>query len=243
MVLFGKVPLANSKLHFRRILHMANEYDLSTSSYVSEKFYQLSDDEWDGKVTEWMTTMDTRRAKKKWVRRFYDDKRFFNEYASPKYDETQQLFNRRQKEYQKRFNLSVDSYVGPNVVFRCSHYIDGYEPQLSIGHNVSFTENVFIDWTGRVIIDDGVMFTNGVIVESHIQDLDVYRQTNESVDTPKTIHIGKNVYIGSRAIILASCNSIGDNAVIGANSVVTKDVPANCLVAGVPAKVIKYYDK
>lgn len=50
--------------------------------------------------------------------------------------------------------------------------------------------------------------------------------------------IGNNVYIGAGAKVLGSI-TIGDNAVIGANAVVTKNVPANCTVAGVPARIIK----
>ena len=50
--------------------------------------------------------------------------------------------------------------------------------------------------------------------------------------------IGDNVYIGSGAKILGPI-TIGDNVVIGANAVVVKDVPSNCVVAGIPAKVIK----
>ena len=52
------------------------------------------------------------------------------------------------------------------------------------------------------------------------------------------ITIGKHVWIGTRAIILKGV-SIGDGAVIGAGSVVTKNIPKNCLAVGVPAKVIK----
>ena len=51
--------------------------------------------------------------------------------------------------------------------------------------------------------------------------------------------IGNNVWIGAHSIILGDI-SIGDNSVIGAGSVVVKDVPANAIVAGNPAKVIKY---
>ena len=52
------------------------------------------------------------------------------------------------------------------------------------------------------------------------------------------IVLGKNVWIGSNATILQGV-TIGDNAVVGAGAVVTKDVPANTVVGGVPAKFIK----
>lgn len=55
---------------------------------------------------------------------------------------------------------------------------------------------------------------------------------------PKPVKIGKNVWVGAHATILPGV-MVGDNAVIAAGAVVTKDVPANAVVAGVPAKVIK----
>ena len=55
---------------------------------------------------------------------------------------------------------------------------------------------------------------------------------------PKPIRIGKNVWIGSNSTILPGV-SIGDNAVIGAGSVVTKDIPENMMAVGHPARVIK----
>ncbi|MDN3596245.1 serine O-acetyltransferase [Zunongwangia endophytica] len=59
--------------------------------------------------------------------------------------------------------------------------------------------------------------------------------TNKIDIVPK---LGNNIYVGSGARILGPV-IIGDNVVIGANSVVVKDIPSNCVVAGVPAKVIK----
>ena len=55
---------------------------------------------------------------------------------------------------------------------------------------------------------------------------------------PGAIHIGKNVWIGANAVVCAGV-SVGDNAVIAAGAVVVKDVEANTVVGGVPAKLIK----
>ena len=56
--------------------------------------------------------------------------------------------------------------------------------------------------------------------------------------TPKPVKIGNKVWIGAHATILPGV-TIGDGAVVAAGAVVTKDVPSNVVVAGVPAKVIK----
>ena len=55
---------------------------------------------------------------------------------------------------------------------------------------------------------------------------------------PRPIKIGANAWIGSNSTVLPGVN-IGENAVVAAGSVVTRDVPANAVVAGVPAKVVK----
>ncbi len=52
------------------------------------------------------------------------------------------------------------------------------------------------------------------------------------------VRVGKNVWIGARSTIMDGV-SIGDNAIIGAHSFVKEDVPAGCIVAGVPARIVK----
>ena len=56
------------------------------------------------------------------------------------------------------------------------------------------------------------------------------------------VRIGQNVLVGANAVILEGVQ-VGDNAVVAAGAVVTKDVPANTVVAGVPAKVVKKRDE
>ena len=63
----------------------------------------------------------------------------------------------------------------------------------------------------------------------------------EQGSNPKTeLVIGDDVWIGNRVTILSNCRRIGNGAIIGACSVVTKDVPNYAIVAGNPAKVIRY---
>ena len=62
--------------------------------------------------------------------------------------------------------------------------------------------------------------------------------SRRSDNIPAPFHIGKNVWIGSHATILPGV-TVGDNAIIAAGAVVVKDVPADTIVGGVPAKVLK----
>lgn len=65
-----------------------------------------------------------------------------------------------------------------------------------------------------------------------------YPQLERQLVSKGEVVIGNNVWIGDKAAILAGVH-IGDGAIIGANSVVAKDVPANCVVGGIPAKVLR----
>ncbi|MFA6533795.1 MAG: acyltransferase [Patescibacteria group bacterium] len=90
----------------------------------------------------------------------------------------------------------------------------------------------FLDYA-PVYIGEGTRFSwdNMVITGEH--DL-----TSWSTVVARPVYIGKNVWVTSRCIILPGVH-IGDNSVIGAGSVVTGDIPANCLAAGNPARVIR----
>lgn len=97
----------------------------------------------------------------------------------------------------------------------------GREPFLvTIGNHVSITTSTFITHDGGVW---------------------VFREQNPTIDVIKPIYIGNNVFIGADCLILPGV-TIGDNVVLGARSVVTKDLAQNAVYAGVPARFIKSID-
>ncbi len=109
------------------------------------------------------------------------------------------------------------------------------------GKNIHIGKKVFINSDckfqdqGGIFIGDGVLIGHNVVLATINHDL---RPQSRRGMYPKPIKIGRNVWIGSNSTILPGV-SVGDNAVIGAGSVVTKDIPENMVAAGNPARVIK----
>lgn len=108
--------------------------------------------------------------------------------------------------------------------------------QVAIGRNVVVMPGCLMMAAGGITIDDGAMIAANVQLISNNHDL-----YERQIITCKPVHIGKDAWIGAGATILPGV-SVGDYAVVGAASVVTKDVPTNTIVAGNPAKVIKTID-
>lgn len=109
------------------------------------------------------------------------------------------------------------------------------------GKNITVGKKVFINMgckfqdQGGIFIDDGALIGHNVVMATLNHDLSP--ETRHSM-TPRPIHIGKNAWIGSNSTILPGV-TVGDGAIVAAGAVVNRDVPANTVVAGVPAKIIK----
>lgn len=112
---------------------------------------------------------------------------------------------------------------------------------INNGTNLEIGKNVFINFDctflalGGIVIEDDVLIGPKVSILSEGHPLNP-EQRHSLI--PQKIIIKRNVWIGANSTLLSGI-TIGENAVIAAGSVVTKDVPANTLVAGIPAKRIK----
>lgn len=116
-------------------------------------------------------------------------------------------------------------------------------PKITIGCDCNFGAFNHITCIQEICIGDNCLTGKYVTISDNDHgstDLEslMHPPLQRMVVSKGAVLIGKNVWIGDKATILAGV-SIGDGAVIAANSVVTKDVPAYCVVAGVPARVIK----
>lgn len=105
---------------------------------------------------------------------------------------------------------------------------------VSIGRNVIVMPGCLMMSAGGITIEDGAMIAANVQLISNNHDL-----YERQVITCRPVRIGKNAWIGAGATILPGV-TIGDNAVVGAASVVTRDVAPDTIVAGNPARVIKH---
>lgn len=122
------------------------------------------------------------------------------------------------------------------------------------GFNISFGKDLFVNFdcifmdVAPIKIGDSVMFGPRVTIATPVHPLvaneriiQQYPDGYHDIEYAKPVTIGNNVWIASNVTVLGGV-SIGDNAVIAAGSVVTRDIPANCIAGGVPCKVIRYID-
>lgn len=117
------------------------------------------------------------------------------------------------------------------------------QKNATVGRRCKISSHTFIcegvDIEDNVFIGHGVMFTNDSYPRATTAGGEV--QTEADWHVEKTL-IKKGASIGSGSTILCGI-TIGENAIVGAGAVVTKDVPANAIVAGVPAKVLRFVNK
>ena len=110
---------------------------------------------------------------------------------------------------------------------------------IHIGKDVFINEGCCFQDHGGIWIGDGSLIGQQVVMATLDHDLDPEHRQDMF---PGPIRIGRNVWVGAHATILRNV-TIGDGAVVAAGAVVTRDVPPNTVVAGVPAKVVKSLDR
>ncbi len=113
------------------------------------------------------------------------------------------------------------------------------------GKNIHIGKNVFINMgckfqdQGGIFIGDGALIGHNVVLATLNHAIS---PGDRATMIPAPIHIGRHVWIGANATVLPGV-TIGDGAIVAAGAVVTKDVPKNTMVGGVPARVIRTIDE
>ena len=124
--------------------------------------------------------------------------------------------------------------VGKNLRVETPFYTD-FGKNITVGDNVFINSGCKFQDQGGVYIGDQTFIGHNVVLATLDHDIDPEKRF---MLHPAPIRIGSKVWIGANVVITKGV-SIGDNSVIAAGAVVTKDIPANVVAGGVPAKVIR----
>jgi acetyltransferase-like isoleucine patch superfamily enzyme len=128
----------------------------------------------------------------------------------------------------------TDSQIDESVAVFTPLHIN-YGKHTKIGKNVFINfDCTFLD-LGGITIEDNVLIAPKVNLLSEGHPVS---PENRQALVPKSIHIKRNAWIGANATILPGV-TIGENAIVASGAVVSKDVPDNTIVGGIPAKIIK----
>lgn len=159
--------------------------------------------------------------------------------------------------FRSRFRINALSYIGSSLrifIYKAGnitvngkiHILDNVE--LQSAGQINFGNGCSINSYSRIVALEKISLGERVVLAQFVTIVDHDHSTKiingklnvEKIET-SPIYIGNYVWIGDKATITKGV-SIGDNVVIAANSVVTKDIPSNCIAGGIPAKVIKYIE-
>ncbi|MBV9212346.1 MAG: acyltransferase [Actinobacteria bacterium] len=132
-----------------------------------------------------------------------------------------------------RVELGRWSWLGHGTKIRCHEGLVSIGAKTVLGQECTISAYQHISIGRECVIADRVMlidFDHGVVdVDRPIRHQGIYK---------RDVRVGHNVWIGYGACILRGV-TIGDNAIVGTSAVVTRDVPSNAVVAGIPARVIR----
>lgn len=145
----------------------------------------------------------------------------------------------RPSEQEKRNQLLKQMFaeIGENCYIEPPFHANFGGKHVHFGKNIYANFNLTMVDDGHIYVGDYTMFAPSVIVATAGHPiLPELRETVYQYNMP--VHIGKNCWIGAGAIILPGV-TIGDQVVVGAGSVVTKDLPSNVVAVGNPCQVVR----
>lgn len=176
--------------------------------------------------------------------------------------------NKKLQELRSRFKkIGKNSFLGTNPNIYGAEYISigdnliarnflrleaidkvgttNHNPELTIGDNITTGDFIHIGCVNKVSIGNGCLIADRVFITDHYHGA----ITKEGLQIPlkdrplisKPVIIMNNVWLGNNVSIMPGV-TLGDNVIVGANSVVTHSFPANSVIAGCPARLIKMLD-
>lgn len=114
-----------------------------------------------------------------------------------------------------------------------------YGQNITVGKNVFINSGCCLQDQGGIVIGNNVLIGQQVVIATINHDITPFKRANM---TASPVIIGNDVWIGAHATILSGV-TIGNGAIVAAGAVVTRNVPANAVVGGVPATIIKYIEE
>ena len=121
----------------------------------------------------------------------------------------------------------------------CSFWMEGNNICIRIGKGTTFTTKVHFcaqEDNTRIDVGEDCMFSNRIIVRT--SDSHPIYQNNVRINPPKNVKIGNHVWIAPNSKIFKG-SDIGDNSIIGSDTLINKQYPGNCLIVGHPGKIVK----
>lgn len=202
-----------------------------SNQYTSKRLWSYSHEE-RNHLAEDIGKINNQRDS--WIVDKYNNRKFIEKWSSLKWGSTPKKVRQRMIAYTKQFNAGNGFSVQHNVDIHREHFLEG---TIKIGNNVLLAKNVFIDYSGELIIHDNVAMANGVIIETHTHYIE---KDKGGGAVPTRLEIGENVKILSHAYVADTCHSIGRYARIGAGTYVRSNIPPYAIVMGNPAKIIGF---
>ncbi len=145
----------------------------------------------------------------------------------------------------RRIRIGDSVWIQSHTVIGCWAEYRGqkFTPSIVIGNNCNIGAYNHISACNKIVIGDGLLTGRYVIINDNSHGGLSYEEADippaqRKLVTKGEVVIGNNVWIGDKAAVLSGVH-VGSNVIIAANAVVTKDVPDNCIVAGVPARILK----
>ena len=158
----------------------------------------------------------------------------------------------------ERIFLGDNVSLGPgSLLYAATHYptdvmrhpdrsqsVQTFDSKIIIGNNVTATADLQLAAASEIIIEDDVMFASNIHINDSFHGYETadepYKYQKISKIAP--IIIKRGCWIGQNVVIVSGV-TIGEHTIVGANSVVTKSIPARCIAVGSPTRVIKKWDE
>ncbi len=147
---------------------------------------------------------------------------------------------------QKNISIGENTIINRTSILGCwTKYGNQYFPNatITIGNHCNIGEYNHITACNKITIGNGLLTGRYVIISDNSHgglssEESIIEPAKRDLKSKGEIVIGNNVWLGDKVAVLAGVH-IGNNVIVAANAVVTKDLPDNCIVAGIPGNIIK----